>query len=49
VGAVDEAGEQRFALDLEPELCGRLEYRLRVYPHHPMLTHRFELGLMRWV
>jgi glycogen phosphorylase len=48
-GAVDEAGEQRFVLEFKPELCGRLGYRLRVYPHHPLLTHRFELGLMRWV
>jgi starch phosphorylase len=49
VGTTDEAGEQRFALDLKPELCGRLGYRLRAYPYHPLLTHRFELGLMRWV
>jgi len=49
VGTVNETGEQRFALELKPELCGRLGYRLRMYPHHPMLTHRFEMGLMRWV
>jgi glycogen phosphorylase len=43
------SGEQRFTLDLQADLCGRLDYRMRVYPCHPLLTHRFELGLMRWL
>jgi starch phosphorylase len=42
-------GEQRFALDLAPDFCGKLDYRIRAYPQHPMLTHPFELGLMKWV
>ncbi len=42
-------GETRFVLNLEPASCGRLRYRIRCYPHHDMLTHRFELGLMIWV
>ena len=41
--------EQRFVLDLKPELCGRLDYRIRIYPRHALLTHPFELGLMRWL
>jgi len=41
--------EHRFVLDLRPELCGRLDYRIRVYPRHALLTHPFELGLMRWL
>ena len=41
--------EERYALDLAPELCGKLGYRIRAYPRHPRLTHRFELGLMRWL
>ena len=44
-----ETQEQRFSLDLKPELCGRLDYRIRVYPRHALLTHPFELGLMRWL
>ena len=36
-------------LELKPELCGRLDYRIRVYPRHELLTHPFELGLMLWV
>ena len=45
----DGAGEQRFTLHLQPDLCGRLDYRIRLYPYHVLLTHRFELGLMRWL
>jgi starch phosphorylase len=44
-----ENGEQRYVLDVAPELCGKLEYRIRIYPHHPALAHRFEMGLMKWV
>jgi starch phosphorylase len=36
-------------LELEPELCGRLDHRIRAYPCHELLTHPFELGLMIWV
>jgi len=38
-----------FTLALAPELCGRLLYRLRIYPHHELLTHPFETGLMLWL
>lgn len=41
-------GEQRFVLELAPELCGRLEYRIRAYPYHPLLAHPLEMGLMIW-
>jgi starch phosphorylase len=45
------AGEKAhlFVAELTPDLCGRLEYRIRVYPHHELLTHRFEMGMMRWL
>lgn len=46
-GAATE-GEQRFVLELAPELCGRLDLRIRVYPWHEHLTHPLELGLMIW-
>jgi starch phosphorylase len=39
----------RYALELSPAICGKLDYRIRAYPHHPMLTHPFEVGLMRWL
>jgi starch phosphorylase len=30
-------------------MCGKLEYRIRVYPWHELLTHPFEMGMMRWL
>ena len=47
-GAPAHEGETRFVLDLAPEVCGQLNYRIRCFPHHALLTHRFELGLMIW-
>jgi starch phosphorylase len=44
-----ELGEDLFALELSPELCGKLEYRIRIYPCHELLTHPFETGLMIWL
>ena len=41
-------GRQRYALDLAPEHCGKLDCRVRAFPFHPLLTHPFELGLMLW-
>ena len=41
-------GSWRFGLDLQPDLCGRLCYRVRIYPRHELLAHPFEMGLMRW-
>jgi len=42
-------GTARYELELAPDICGKLDYRIRAYPHHPRLTHRFEVGLMRWL
>jgi starch phosphorylase len=47
-GKTDQ-GEHRYVLDLAPELSGKLEYRIRAYPWHPSLTHRFEMGRMKWL
>ena len=44
-----EQGEQRFKLDLKPGLAGRLDYRIRAYPRHELLTHPFEMGLSTWL
>jgi starch phosphorylase len=44
-----EGGEHRYVLELAPELCGRLDYRIRAYPSHALLAHPFELGLMLWI
>jgi starch phosphorylase len=42
-------GECRYALEFKPGLAGRLDYRMRVYPRHELLTHPFEMGLCCWV
>jgi len=48
-GAMTEGGENIFALEVKPDRCGKLEYFIRVYPYHRMLTHPFEMGMMRWL
>ncbi|MCH9827060.1 MAG: alpha-glucan family phosphorylase [Gammaproteobacteria bacterium] len=37
-----------YAIDLEP-LAGLQHYRLRAYPSHSALAHRFGMGLMIWL
>ncbi len=46
---VEAQGVHRYRLRFAPELCGKLEYRIRAYPHHGLLTHPFEMGLMKWL
>jgi len=48
-GTKTSAGENIFAAQIKPELCGMLEYHIRIYPYHKLLTHPFELGMMRWL
>jgi len=45
----ETSGEHLFELELAPDLCGKLEYRIRVYPLHPLLTHPLEMGMMVWL
>ncbi|MDQ8021376.1 MAG: alpha-glucan family phosphorylase [Moraxellaceae bacterium] len=44
-----EGGELIYELNLAPELCGKLEMRVRIYPHHELLSHPMETGLMKWL
>jgi starch phosphorylase len=48
-GVKTNVGEDLFALELAPELCGKLQYRIRIYPCHDLLTHPLETGLMIWL
>ncbi|MDE1942037.1 MAG: alpha-glucan family phosphorylase [Betaproteobacteria bacterium] len=48
-GPLEGGREHLFVLDLQPELCGQLDYHVRIYPQHPSLTHPFEMGLMTWL
>jgi starch phosphorylase len=51
LAAVDggEPGEALFALDYRPDNAGLSQYELRCYPSHPLLSHPFETGLMKWL
>jgi glycogen phosphorylase len=52
LAAIDEAdpnGETAFALDAEPQECGQFATEIRIYPWHELLSHPYELGLMKWL
>ncbi|MGH8221116.1 MAG: alpha-glucan family phosphorylase [Steroidobacteraceae bacterium] len=38
-----------FALDAEPPACGQYATEIRIHPHHELLSHPYEMGLMKWV
>jgi starch phosphorylase len=46
-------GETIFATDLrgcsDLPLEGLRQFRVRIYPFHPLLAHRFECGCMIWL
>jgi starch phosphorylase len=44
-----EGGESIFAITLTPDVCGKFDYHIRAYPHHELLTHPFEMGMMIWL
>ncbi|TVS10094.1 MAG: alpha-glucan family phosphorylase [Gammaproteobacteria bacterium] len=44
---VDDA--QTFSLDLLPPDNGLYRMQVRIYPHHELLQHPFEMGLMHWL
>ena len=48
-GNMTETGENVFTLEVQPDRCGKLEYFIRAFPHHRMMTHPFEMGMMRWL
>ena len=45
----EEGGETHYAATVTPGLSGLAALRLRAWPTHPLLAHRFELGRMRWL
>jgi len=48
-GEVDSDGSIVFALDAVPPECGQFGTEIRIYPWHDLLTHPYELGLMKWL
>jgi len=45
----EKDGEHIFELDLAPSMPGLNSYKVRIYPHHDLLSHRFETGYMVWL
>jgi starch phosphorylase len=45
----DRDGAVIFALDVEPPECGQFRTEVRIYPRHELLSHPYELGLMKWL
>jgi len=45
----NEQGEHVFRLDLAPRLPGLQFYKIRMFPFHHCLSHRFEAGYMIWL
>jgi starch phosphorylase len=45
----DGDGAMIFTLDVEPQECGQFRTEIRIYPWHELLSHPFELGLMKWL
>ncbi len=48
VGTNDQ-GEALYRLDFRPHLPGLQHYKIRLFPFHPNLNHRFEPGFMIWL
>jgi starch phosphorylase len=48
-GEQDGEGAAIFALDVQPRECGQFRTEVRIYPWHELLTHPYELGLMKWL
>jgi starch phosphorylase len=45
----NEHGETLYRTRLKPRESGLRSYRIRIFPCHPLITHRFETGQMLWV
>jgi starch phosphorylase len=48
-GQVDSEGSHEFAIDCAPPWCGRLDAQVRIVPHHALLSHPYEMGMMKWL
>ncbi|MCG5549104.1 alpha-glucan family phosphorylase [Halorhodospira halochloris] len=44
-----EDGMPVFAIDIEPRFDGLQYYRICMYPTHPLASHPFEFGGLRWL
>ena len=46
---VEPDGAVIYALDAPTVACGQFQGAIRVFPSHELLTHPYELGLMKWM
>jgi starch phosphorylase len=46
-GEQEADGATVFALDAQPLLCGQFATEVRIFPWHELLSHPYELGLMK--
>jgi len=44
-----DSGETLFTLKLVPRLSGLQYYKIRMFPFHPTLAHRYESGYLLWL
>jgi starch phosphorylase len=44
-----DSGETLYTLGLRPRLAGLQYYKIRMFPFHPALGHRYEAGYMLWL
>ena len=42
-------GAHLFAIECEAPWCGRISAQVRAVPYHGLLSHPYQLGLMRWL
>ncbi len=47
--ALQDTGEYLYAINFNPDWCGGLSYKVRIYPHHESLAHDFEMGMIKWL
>jgi starch phosphorylase len=48
-GEREADGAHVFTIACTPPWCGRIRAEVRAVPHHELLSHPYELGLMRWL
>jgi starch phosphorylase len=49
VAQLDSDGSHEFAIDCAPPWCGQMSAQIRIVPHHKLLTHPYEMGMMKWL
>jgi len=48
-GETQADGAVVYSLDLQPPACGQFATEIRIYPYHELLSHPYEVGLMKWL